>query len=266
MGSDPTNPTLPQVSNLAFGYLLTVGVFFARATLMMWLRPGFRFILSAPMRMMPVDTSVPDTGEPPFEGIVGGVWSPGVVFVLAPAPDAVIVFGSRNTVVAALLGGARAEALWRLFKATGRWLLAAQMVGGMLGGCMLFDLSVNWVSGAVVVVFTVPNTLLCCAFMNVDLFMRLSSRFETLFLVHSTLSFTFGTAATFTWSDPRCLVALAYGLICALPLCFLDSWCVPLGGRVPPSVPGAGFAGCVARAVRLLALLVYAIGVLAVSA
>ena len=60
--------------------------------------------------------------------------------------------------------------------------------------------------------------------MNVDLLIRLTARFEVLYLTAETLSITFGTGAMFTWSDPRALAAVGGSLCAFLPFCLLDSW------------------------------------------
>ena len=93
-----------------------------------------------------VDDTVPDPGEPVFEGLQAGGWAPGSV-VLAPAPDAAISFDSNRTVAAVLLGERRAAMLWQLFKAAGWLLLAAQVIGTLLGACMLFDVqAATWLA------------------------------------------------------------------------------------------------------------------------
>jgi hypothetical protein len=218
------------ISNIAFSYLLTVALFLLRATLVLLLLPrGTRFILSAPMRLMPVNDTTPDTGESAYEGLQGGeAGAPGSL-VLAPPPDAAISFDSRRTVARALLGERRAAALWRLVKAVGWLCLVAQFVGVLLGVCMLFDVAVTRPAGVAALLLLLPGPIVCFSFVNVDLLIHLTSRFEVLFLVSQTLSCTFGAAATFTWSDPRSLVSLGFGLFGALPICFLDSWYVQRG-------------------------------------
>ena len=95
---------------------------------------------------------------------------------------------------------------------------------------MLFDMSVTWASGWAALLLMFPGSLFCFAFMNVDLLIRLTARFEVMYLTAETLTIIFGTNATFFWSDPRSLVALGFGLA-TLNLCFVDSWSVPTSER-----------------------------------
>lgn len=211
------------ISNIAFSNLLTVALFLLRATVMLWLRPDTRFMLSAPMRLVHAaggDTP-PGLGEPVFQSLVG--YPPGSV-VLAPAPHAAITFESRRTVAGLLLGPRRAAALWRVFKAVGWLAMAAQAAGMLLGACMLFDVAVTWAAAGAMCVLMLPSTLLCVAFMNLGLLRHLVARFEVLYLAVQALSWTLGGAAMFRLTDPRALVFLAFGISGAFPVCFLDSW------------------------------------------
>jgi hypothetical protein len=206
------------ISNLAFNNLLTVAVFLLRATVMLWLRPGSRFMLSAPMLLVGHAAESGGGGESVFQSVTPGA------LVLAPARSAAILFECRRTVAAMLLGERRAAALWRLFKAVG-WLAMAAQVGGMLlGACILFDLAAGWVAGAAVPLLMLPSTLLCVAFMNVSLLTHLTARFEVLYLAVQALSWTLGGAAMYAARDPRALVYLVFGISGAFPVCFLDSW------------------------------------------
>lgn len=202
-----------SISNIAFSNLLTVALFVLRATIVLCQRPGTRFLLSAPMRLVN-DTTV-------SSAIVFG--PPGSV-VLAPALHATITFELRRTVAFILLGEQRAAVLWRLCKIMGWFVMVIQVLGLGLGACMLFDLAVSWAAATTVLVLMLPNTMLCVAFMNLGLLRHLAGRFEVLYLSVQALSWTLGGAAMFSWSDPRFIVFLVFGTLGAFPVCFLDSW------------------------------------------
>ena len=199
-----------SISNIAFSNLLTVALFLFRATIVLCLSPGTRFLLSAPMRLVN-DTTMPF------------LLPPGSV-VLAPALHASISFELRRTIASILLGERRAAVLWRLFKTVGWFVMVAQVAGLVLGACMLFDLAVRWTAATTVLMLMLPNTMLCVAFMNLGLLRHLAARFEVLYLAVQALSWTLGGAAMFSWSDPRSIVFLVFGALGAFPVCFLDSW------------------------------------------
>jgi hypothetical protein len=240
------------VSNIAFSYLLTAALFLLRATLLMLLRPGCRFIVSAPMRMMPIDMTTPDTGEPLFQGLKGGLWSPGAL-VLAPAPHAAITFSTKRTLAALLLGSRRADALWRVARSASVAVTASVVAGTALGIAMMFGTAVTWPGGIVSFALLLPGGLFLFAFANADLLVLLLARFEVCYLVVETLTITFGIAATFTWNDPRSIMFAGLGLWGALACCFVDSWHTAVRRSGGPYLVLIGLVGVVIMVITIAA-------------
>jgi hypothetical protein len=95
-------------------------------------------------------------------------------------------------------------------------------VGGVLEACMLFDLAVSAEFVAFTVLLFNPLPFFAVAFMNAELLLRVSGRFDVLFLVGEVLVANVSLAAFFKW-DLRAVAVLGGGLPSFLMICFIDA-------------------------------------------
>jgi hypothetical protein len=88
---------------------------------------------------------------------------------------------------------------------------------------MFFDVLVSLEFVAVAVVLLIPAPVFSFAFMNAELLLRVSGRFDVLFLVGEVLLANVSLAAFFKW-DLRAVVLFGCGLPSVLLVCFIDAW------------------------------------------
>ena len=91
----------------------------------------------------------------------------------------------------------------------------------VLGACMLFDVAVTVECVAVAVMLSIPMPVFVFAFMNAELLLRVSGRFDVLFLVGEVLVAHVSLAAFFKW-DLRAIV-LGGALPSFLMISFIDA-------------------------------------------
>ena len=87
---------------------------------------------------------------------------------------------------------------------------------------MLFDLAVSAEFVAFTVLLFNPLPFFAVAFMNAELLLRVSGRFDVLFLVGEVLVANVSLAAFFKW-DLRAVAVLGGGLPSFLMICFIDA-------------------------------------------
>jgi hypothetical protein len=220
------------VSKIALSAASTLTLFLLRMGLVLLLRPAERVILGAPLRMMPAsdEEAAADRGEPAYGGLRASAELPAGSRVLAPGDDADIVFNSRATVARALLGQRRADALWGVNKRWGLHLYTGWAVGAVLGMCFFFDVAVSVEVVVVTVLLVMPLLLFGYAFMNAELLLRVSGRFDVLFLVGEVLAAHVSFAAFFKW-DLRAVAFFGCWLPSVLLVCLIDAW-HPVARRV----------------------------------
>jgi hypothetical protein len=213
------------LSKIALSAATTLTLFLLRMGLVLLLRPAARVILGVPLRMMPAsdEEAAADRGEPAYGGLQASVELPAGTRVLAPGDDADVVFNSRATVARALLGQRRADALWGMYR---RWVsrlsYAGWLVGSVFSMCILFDVAVSVEFVAVAALLVIPLPAFTVAFMNAELLLRLSGRFDVLFLMGEVLVAHVSLAAFFKW-DLRAVAVLGGGLPSFLMVCFIDA-------------------------------------------
>ena len=211
------------VSKIALSAATTLTLFMLRMGVVLLLRPAERVILGVPLRMMPAsdEEAAADRGEPAYRGLRASAELLAGTRVLAPGDDADVVFNSRATVARALLGQRRADALWRASKRLHVLCYAGWFMAVVLGACMLFDVAVTVECVAVAVMLSIPMPVFVFAFMNAELLLRVSGRFDVLFLVGEVLVAHVSLAAFFKW-DLR-VILLGAWLPSFLMVCFIDA-------------------------------------------
>ena len=210
------------VSKIAASSIFTLGLFFFRASVLLLRRRNARFMLSAPLRKMPV-LNEEFKGKPAFEGVASGKWKPGTK-LLAPDQDGgSIVFSSKTTIGEFVFGANVSNFFWKFSKGRfGKCMYIAWIVSLVQGMLMFFGIGVNWVSASISLILSLPLNTSTIMFLNKDLFIRLCGRFEVLFLVGHVLVATFSLMSVFRW-DPRS--GFIFGAMYSLLLiCFVDAW------------------------------------------
>ena len=126
---------------------------------------------------------------------------------MEPAPGQWFDYDSRETVARAVLGEARANALWQLNRGRfGLMAILAWIAGVIIGFLMCYDVISGWLAAVASVTLCAPSAIIIYAFLNLSVMRKSLVAFDAVFLTAQIIVMSIGESGSMGWNERTLVV------------------------------------------------------------